>query len=114
MTKSSAVKKELPLLYSCSGCSNVAQTANQTAIELFHEGVVEMSCIAGVAAGLKSLVKKARSRNYVISLDGCELQCTQACLAMRDIVPTRSYVIDRKSTRLNSSHSSVSRMPSSA
>ena len=30
------------------------------------------------------------------------------------IVPTRELAIDRKSTRLNSSHSSVSRMPSSA
>ena len=29
-------------------------------------------------------------------------------------VPTRAKIIDRKSTRLNSSHSTLSRMPSSA
>ena len=32
----------------------------------------------------------------------------------QDAIPTRSPIADRKSTRLNSSHSSVSRMPSSA
>lgn len=49
---------ELPLVYSCSGCSNNAQLANQVAIELDREHTAEMSCIAGVGGGVMSLVKK--------------------------------------------------------
>jgi uncharacterized metal-binding protein len=37
---------ELPLVYSCSGCSNIAQLANQVAIELDRDHIAEMSCIA--------------------------------------------------------------------
>ncbi len=47
-----------PLVYSCSGCSNVAQLANQVAIELDREQVAEMSCIAGVGGSVKPIVKK--------------------------------------------------------
>lgn len=50
---------ELPLVYSCSGCSSIAQLANQVAVQLDREQVAEMSCIAGVGGGVKSLVKKS-------------------------------------------------------
>ena len=40
-----------PLVYSCSGCSNVAQLANDIAVWMSREGVAEMSCIAGVGGG---------------------------------------------------------------
>ena len=46
---------ELPLVYSCSGCSNIAQLANKVAVELDREHIAEMSCIAGVGGGVKSL-----------------------------------------------------------
>ncbi|WP_317850995.1 MULTISPECIES: putative zinc-binding protein, partial [unclassified Pseudomonas] len=38
----------LPLVYSCSGCSNVAQLANTVALRLDRAGLAEMSCIVGV------------------------------------------------------------------
>ncbi|MFC3282033.1 putative zinc-binding protein [Litchfieldella rifensis] len=38
------------LIYSCSGCSDVAQLANEVALRLDHAGVAEMSCIAGVTS----------------------------------------------------------------
>ena len=38
----------------------------------------------------------------------------EACERGRPISDSQAKVLDRKSTRLNSSHSSVSRMPSSA
>ena len=41
-------RSELPLIYSCSGCSDVAQLANNTAVALDHAGEFEMSCISGV------------------------------------------------------------------
>ena len=37
-----------------------------------------------------------------------------SALAIRDTLSTSAVVVDRKSTRLNSSHTDISRMPSSA
>ena len=52
---------KLPLVYSCSGCSNVAQLANTLAVRLDRAGLAEMSCIAGVGGRVASLVSKANS-----------------------------------------------------
>lgn len=51
----------LPLVYSCSGCSNVAQLANTLALRLDRAGLAEMSCIVGVGGHVAALVNKARS-----------------------------------------------------
>ncbi|MCP4978878.1 MAG: zinc-binding protein [Gammaproteobacteria bacterium] len=84
---------ELPLVYSCSGCSNIAQLANQLAIELDRDQVAEMSCIAGVGGGVKSLVRKAKSGRKIISLDGCHLHCVKNCLALHGIESTHHYTL---------------------
>ena len=83
----------LPLVYSCSGCSNIAQLANQVALELDRDHVAEMSCIAGVGGGVKSIVKKAKSGRKIISLDGCPLHCVKNCLSRHDIEPTHHYTL---------------------
>lgn len=69
-----------PLIYSCSGCSNVAQLANTVALRLDRAGVGEMSCIAGVGGGVVPLVRVARSGRPVVAIDGCKLECAKACL----------------------------------
>lgn len=84
---------ELPLIYSCSGCSNIAQLANQIAIELDRDCIAEMSCIAGVGGGVKPLVKKAKSGRKIISLDGCPLHCVKSCLAQHGIESTHHYTL---------------------
>jgi len=86
-------RNELPLVYSCSGCSNIAQLANQIAIELDRDQVAEMSCIAGVGGGVKSLVKKAKSGHKIISFDGCPLHCVKSCLAVHGIESTYHYTL---------------------
>ena len=70
----------LPLVYSCSGCSSAAQLANSLAVRLDREGLAEMSCIAGVGGGVRSLVKKAQSERKIIVMDGCSLHCAKLCL----------------------------------
>lgn len=75
-----------PLIYSCSGCSNVAQLANQVAIEFDREGLAEMSCIVGVGGNVKSLLKKAKQASDIIALDGCPLHCVKNCLKNHDII----------------------------
>ncbi|WP_018718910.1 putative zinc-binding protein [Arhodomonas aquaeolei] len=69
-----------PLVYACSGCSNVAQLANRVAVAMDRDGRAEMSCIAGVGGGVLSLVRRARSGRPVIAIDGCPLACVRHCL----------------------------------
>ncbi len=84
---------KLPLVYSCSGCSNIAQLANQVAIELDREEVAEMSCIAGVGGGVPPLVKNAKSGRDIIALDGCPLQCVKSCLDKHEVTSTQHYIL---------------------
>ncbi len=80
--------KGMPLVYSCSGCSSVAQLANALAVRLDREELAEMSCIAGVGGGVKALVKTAKSQRPILALDGCPLHCTLHCLEQQGVEPT--------------------------
>lgn len=84
---------ELPLVYSCSGCSSVAQLANQLALELDREQRAEMSCIAGVGGGVPSLVKKAQSGRIIVALDGCQLRCVEHCLKRAGVSPDQHFLL---------------------
>lgn len=86
-------KKDLPLVYSCSGCSNIAQLANQVALELDREEIAEMSCIAGVGGGVKSIVKQAQKASQIIALDGCALHCVKNCLKQHGISPIHHHTL---------------------
>lgn len=72
---------DLPLAYSCSGCSSAAQMANHLALQLDRAGAAEMSCIAGVGGGVAGLVRTAQGGRRILALDGCMLKCVAACLA---------------------------------
>ncbi|WP_031569137.1 putative zinc-binding protein [Rheinheimera texasensis] len=80
--------KQKPLVYACSGCSNVAQLTNDLAVVLDREGIAEMSCIAGIGGKIKSLVKVAQSGRPVLALDGCPLNCVRQTLSTIDVIPT--------------------------
>lgn len=51
------------LVYSCSGCSNVAQLANRIAVRMDRTGVAEMSCIAGVGGEVPALLRKRNGKD---------------------------------------------------
>jgi len=78
---------DLPLVYSCSGCSSAAQTANQVALQLDRQGVAEMSCIAGVGGDVPHLLKIAKSGRPIVGIDGCVLACVKSSLARHGIAP---------------------------
>ncbi len=84
-------KEELPLVYSCSGCSSAAQMANNIAIQLDRMGLAEMSCIAGVGGNVKSLVRTALSGRKIVAIDGCPLACVKACLRNHSVEPDTHY-----------------------
>lgn len=77
----------LPLVYSCSGCSSAAQAANYIALKLDRIGKAEMSCIAGVGGNVPHLVNIAKSGRPIIAIDGCPLACVKHCLAERGLSP---------------------------
>ncbi len=86
-------KNKPPLVYSCSGCSSVAQMTHQLAIRLDRDGVAEMSCIAGVGGGVPGLVRTAQSGRPILALDGCLLQCVSACLASAGVTADTHLVL---------------------
>lgn len=86
-------RSELPLVYSCSGCSSAAQLANRLALMLDRDGEAEMSCIAGVGGGVPGLVKTARSGRPILALDGCLMACAAACLQQAGVVAQRHVVL---------------------
>lgn len=80
---------DLPLVYSCSGCSSAAQMANDLAVRLDHERVAEMSCIAGVGGDVRPLVDTATSGRPMLVIDGCPLECARQSLESHDVTPDR-------------------------
>ncbi|SEM81054.1 Uncharacterized protein, contains metal-binding DGC domain [Mesobacillus persicus] len=83
----------LPIVYSCSGCSSAAQAANMIAIKMDRENIAEMSCIAGVGGDVKPLVRTAKSGREIIAIDGCPLSCCKSCLARHDVQPEHHFVL---------------------
>jgi len=78
---------ELPLVYSCSGCSSAAQMANDLAVRLDRERRAEMSCIAGVGGDVGPLVETATSGRPMLVIDGCPLECAKQSLANHGVTP---------------------------
>ena len=93
-------KYQLPLVYSCSGCSNVAQLANRIAISLDRDGLAEMSCIAGIGGNVKPLVKKAKSGRAIIAIDGCPLACVKHCLQQHQLEADNYYELSKLSKNM--------------
>ncbi len=84
-------KRQKELIYSCSGCSSAAQTANAVAVRLDRAGIAEMSCIAGVGGNVLPLVRIAKSGRKINVIDGCPLACAKNCLKRHGIIPDRHH-----------------------
>lgn len=72
-------KKQLFILYACAGCSKAGQNAYQIAIELDSRKAGEMSCLAGVASGKSSFIKKITAKKIAV-IDGCPIECAKTVL----------------------------------
>ncbi len=86
--------RNLPLIYSCSGASSVAQLANHVAVALHREGRAEMSCIAGVGGDVPALVRVATSGRPIVAVDGCKLRCVRSSLERHGVVPAVQVDLD--------------------
>ena len=94
-----ASRADLPLVYSCSGCSSAAQMANHVAIQLDRRGLAEMSCIAGVGGDVPKLVRIAKSGRPIVALDGCALACVKNCLARHGVTAVRYHLLSDMGVR---------------
>ncbi len=81
------------IVYSCSGCSNVAQLANKIAVKLDREQIATMSCIAGVGGDVPSIVKVAKNAEKILVIDGCSLACALNCLKRHDKTPDTHIIL---------------------
>ena len=69
--------------------------ANWIALQMDHESVAEMSCIAGVGGGVGPLVEKAKSADIIIGIDGCPLHCVENCLKKEGLKSTVHYDLSK-------------------
>lgn len=65
------------LLYACSGGANVAEASDLACRYLVGEGLGSMFCLAGIAAGIESMVEQARSADLNLVIDGCGMDCAR-------------------------------------
>jgi len=89
----SSEQQQKPIVYSCSGCSNLAQMAHDISLNLDADGIAELSCVAGVVGKVGPLVDLANSGRPVIAIDGCSLSCTKLCLEASNLKADYYYLI---------------------
>lgn len=82
-----------PVVYSCSGCSNLARMAHDIALTLDGDNIAEMSCVSGVIGKVIPIVNIAESGRPIIAIDGCSLGCTKACLDACEIKTDHYFVM---------------------
>jgi len=82
-----------PIVYSCSGCSNLAQMAHNISLNLDGDDIAEMSCISGVIGKVGPIMDLAKSGRPIIAIDGCSLSCTKSCLEASDLKADYYYLI---------------------
>jgi len=73
------------IIYSCSGCSNLARMAHDIALTLDGDGIADMSCISGVIGKVAPIQAIAHSGRPIIAIDGCSMGCTKSCLDACDL-----------------------------
>ena len=85
---------QLPIVYACSGCSNLAQLANDLALWLHQDGNAQMASIAGVAGHVDTHLAILHSGRPVIALDGCYRGCVSQCLSQEHVDPRWHVQLD--------------------
>lgn len=92
-TNEQAEQQGKPIVYSCSGCSNLAQMAHNISLNLDGDGIAEMSCVSGVVGNVGPIVDLAHSGRPIIAIDGCGLSCTKSCLEASGLKADYYYLI---------------------
>jgi uncharacterized metal-binding protein len=76
-----------PLIFSCSGSADVGGIGDGAARRLSSEGVAKMFCLAGVGARIEQILSHAELAETLISVDGCENECSRKVLQAAGFQP---------------------------
>lgn len=68
------------LIFSCSGCADVGELADQAARKLSRDGAGKMFCLAGISGRVSGIVKSTEIAQSILAIDGCSLDCTRKTL----------------------------------
>ena len=71
------------LVFACSGAADVGAIADQASRKLRDEGVVRMSCVAGLTGRIPGIMNAAKETDVIIAIDGCPLDCVAHALHKR-------------------------------
>jgi len=63
------------VILACSGAADVGEVADRAARLLARERAGNMSCLAGVGAGLEGMISGAREAAPLLVIDGCPTAC---------------------------------------
>ncbi len=82
----------MPLLYSCSGASDVGEIADRVTRKLRQDKVAKMTCLSAIGIGLSGFVESAKGTCINITIDGCPIACAKKALENIGVTPT-SYIL---------------------
>ena len=68
------------VIFSCSGCADVGELADQAARKLTRDGVGRQACLAGISGRISGIVKSTEIAQSILAIDGCPLDCTRKTL----------------------------------
>lgn len=88
-------QSRLPVVYTCSGCSNLAQLANDIGLWLHQNNHAQMASIAGVAGQVDVHLATLRSGRPVVAIDGCYRDCVKLSLQQQDVQPRWHIRLDK-------------------
>ena len=77
----------LPVVYTCSGATNLAQLANDIGLWLHQQGHARLSALAGLAGAQRLHIEALGNAPSVVAIDGCGQQCVRRCLANYQVSP---------------------------
>ncbi|GMV35615.1 MAG: hypothetical protein AMXMBFR61_01230 [Fimbriimonadales bacterium] len=83
----------LPLVFACSGASDVGAITDQVARKLSRRRLATMSCIAAIGGRVEEMVEKAQAANSIIAIDGCEHECARRTLESVGVVGMMHFTL---------------------
>lgn len=77
------------LIFSCSGCADVGELADQATRKLTRDGAGKMFCLSGIGGRVSSILKSTEAAQSILAIDGCPLDCTKKTLELAGVTPTQ-------------------------
>jgi len=69
-----------PVVFSCSGASDVGALADRAARRMVCDGTARMACLAAIGARVPTTLQTAREAPRVLAIDGCANTCARRIL----------------------------------